>query len=972
MTRLNVLKKALLMIALLFCNLIIARAQGYSLKIKLIDSKSKEGVPFATVSVAKSGTDKVEKYGQTDANGVATLTGIKGGKYTVQGMLLGYEDFTEEVTIDKNTDLGEKKMKIQVNFLDGETVTDVGNPIVVKKDTIEHNVAIMKTSDNDMLEDLLKRLPGIEVSDDGSVTANGKTITKVFIDGKSFFLDDPQLATKNLPAKIVNKVRVVEKKSEQAEFTGIEDGDEETVLDLNIKKGMMNGWMGNVTGGAGKDIKGVDADGNKIQNDFRYQGGGMLAKFSTSDQLVFIGNANNTNNRGFRDITGNMMGGMRGGRRRGGNNGIATSYMLGVNGGIITDNKSEFNGNYLFNANQREELEKTDKTVYQKDSDDLHNTESSENIQNTYGHRLGGRIDWKINKKTSIFFSPQFNYGWGNFREAADYGTESIGTEHNTKINDGNSVSSGKNLSKGANGFILLRHKIGEKMGRTISLNVRYSISDSDIDGLNQSVTNVYSEDGDTKEVVDQHYLQNSKSWSLGGRLSYTEPLGKNFFTELTYGYTYQNSHSSKDTKDKNINGDYTIENIEYSNSIDNRYTNQRAGFSIRKQEKKYNATIGAQYMPSRTINDTYSNGITTHYDRPIANWAPNARIDFNFSDYNMLRIRYRGNTNQPTINQLQPVPDNSNPQHITLGNPDLTPSFSHNMSAEYRLTNMETFASLNVNANFTYNTNNIVNASWYNNGGIQYTIPLNNSKGSTNSNVFVMINSPIGKSHFSIMSFTNGNLSTGTSMEGKSTIDPDNEASRINEDNYIFNDYQSLSVNENLRLVYRDDIFDISAGAGTHYSQAWYSVTSKNVNPSWNNNVNCRIIAKFPKMFDISTNARYNFYKGYTEGYGDPTLVWNAEISKQIIHNNATIAVRMYDILNQSRSTMRTMTDNYVLDQVNNTLGRYFIISFSYRFGKFGEKGNQLPMGMGPGGRGGNGGHGGMMGGGMMGGGHR
>ena len=967
----NTFKKLSLLTILLFCNLIFANAQTYSLKIRLIDSKSKEGVGFATVSLSKPGTDKVDKYGQTDDKGYVTLTGVKGGKYTVKGILLGYEDYSENITLDKDLDLGEKKMKVQVNFLDGATVTDVGNPIVVKKDTIEHNVAIMKTSDNDMLEDLLKRLPGIEVGDDGSITANGKTITKVFIDGKSFFLDDPQLATKNLPAKIVNKVKVVEKKSEQAEFTGIEDGEEETVLDLNIKKGMMNGWMGNLSAGGGTDLRGLDADGNKIKNDPRYQGGGMLARFTDNDQLVVIGNANNTNNRGFNDITGNAMGGMRGGRGRGGNNGISTSYMIGVNGGIKTDNKSEFNGNYLFNANERAVLENTDKTVFQKDADDLHSTEESTNLRNSYGHRAGARIDWKINKKTSIFFSPQFNYGWGDFYENTTYATESLGLNGNSPVNSGNSISSGNSLNKSANGFLLFRRKIGEKMGRTISLNLRYNISDNSIDGLNQSNTTVFSQDGSSVDKVDQHYLQSSNSWSLGGRLSYTEPLGKNFFTELTYGYTRQVSNSDKDTKDRDIAGNYTIDNIEYSNSINNIYTNQRAGISIRKQEKKYNATVGAQYMPSRTVNHTISSGIQRDYDRSVYNWAPNARIDLNFSDYNMLRIRYRGNSSQPSINQLQPVPDNSNPQHITLGNPDLTPSFSHNMSAEYRLTNMKTFASLNVNANFTYNDNGIINASWYNDGGIQYTIPMNSPKGSTNSNIFMMINTPIGKSHFSIMSFTNGNFGTGTSMEGKPGLNPDDESSRLDMNNYTFNDFQTLNVNENLRLVYRDDIFDISTGAGTRYSRAWYSIAEKNVDPSWVNNINCRFIAKIPKVFDISSTVRYTFYEGYTQGYGDPSTVWNAEISKQIIHNSATIAFRAYDILGQSRSTSRTQTDNYVQDKTNNTLGRYFIVSFTYRFGKFGEKGSQMPMmnGMGGGrGRGGMGGPGGM-GGGMMGG---
>lgn len=958
-----------------------AIAQPYSVKVKLVDSKTKEPVAFATVSVAKTGSTNVDKYAQTDENGVATVKNIKPGKYTIEGILLGYENYTEEITVNKDLDLGEKKMKVQVNFLDGATVSDVGNPIVVKKDTIEHNVAIMKTTDSDMLEDLLKRLPGIEVGTDGSITANGKTISKVFVDGKAFFLDDPQLASKNLPAKIVNKVRVVEKKSEQAEFTGIDDGEEETVLDLNIKKGMMNGWMGNATGGLGTDLHSrseVDKNGNMLKNDMRFQGGGMLARFTDSDQLVFIGNANNTNNRGFNDITGNQMGGMRGRGMRGGNNGISTSYMIGVNGGKMYPDKSELNGNYLFNGNERAVEEMTDRTTFRKDDDDLHSTEESVNLSNTYGHRVGARIDWKINKKSSFFWMPQFNYGWGNFSEDSKYTTGNIlANGQEQAVNDGRSISSGNNLNKSANGRMMWRQRIGSKQGRTASLMINYNFSDNQIDGINQSTTNVYSAENDSVAIVDQHYLQSSKSLRLGGRFSYTEPLGKNFFAELNYGYTYSKSNSSKDTKDKDIAGNYTIDDIMYSNSIDNKYINQRAGISLKKQEKKYNATVGAQYQPSHTENLTISNGIERPYVRDVYNWAPNARIDLNFSDYNMLRLRYRGQTNQPSVNQLQPVPDNSDPQRITLGNPGLEPSFTHNVSSEYRFTNMKNYASFNCNLNFSYNANNIVNASWYDKGGIQYTVPVNNPKGTKSTNLFVMFNSPIAKSKFSIMSFTMGNLNMGVNMVGSADIDPDNEDARTDVKNFTNNEYTSVSASQNLRLVYRNDILECSLGGNVRYNQAWYSITTQNVKATFNNTLEGRIIAKIPNVLDISTNARYTFYEGYAQGYNEPVLRWDANISKQIFNNHATIALRMYDILNQSRQTSRTLTDNYDLYRTNNTLGRYFVLTFTYRFGKFGQKGNQMPMGgpmgggRGPGMGGGRPGMGGPMGGPGMGGRH-
>ena len=235
------MKKFLLKTALPFALMLLTAsvsAQTFSIKIRLTDSGNGEPVSYATVSVSKEGSTKVLKYAQTDDAGKATLSGLAGGKYVVKGIMMGYDDFVRTVTVSgKDLDLGNCKMKVQVNYLEGATVTSVGNTIVVKKDTIEHNVSLMKQTDSDMLEDILKRLPGVEVDENGKVTANGKEITKIYIDGKAFFLDDPKLATKNLPAKIINKVKIVDKKSDQAEFTGIEDGEEETVLDLGIKKG---------------------------------------------------------------------------------------------------------------------------------------------------------------------------------------------------------------------------------------------------------------------------------------------------------------------------------------------------------------------------------------------------------------------------------------------------------------------------------------------------------------------------------------------------------------------------------------------------------------------------------------------------------------------------------------------------------------------------------------------------------------
>ena len=944
--------KAALLVLLLVGAAFGAQAQNYNLKIKLVDKGTKEPVGYATVAVTPDGKTEVLKYTQSDGNGLAEIKGIPAGKYKVSAMLMGYDDYTETLDIRQNVDLGTKEMAVQANFLEGATVTDVGNPITVKKDTITHNVTLIKTSDNDMLEDLLKKLPGVEVSSDGSITANGKTVSKIKVGGREFFLDDPSIASKNLPANIIEKISIVEEKSEQARFTGIDDGEEETILDLGVRKGMMNGWLGNFMAGGGHDM----VEQGAAHNDFRYQGAAMLANFNEKSQLAFIGNANNTNNRGFNDMAASAMGGMRGGGMRGGmggmgggwgGNGIASSYMAGFNGGYTWPNKSEVVGNAMFNGNERVVEEKSSNQILLQDKSWQISDEEGYTLTNTYGVRGGVRADWKISDKTSILFEPNFNVGWGNFEDKSEFASfRRSENDQERKVNEGNSLSTGESNSQRANGRILWRQRLG-KPGRTLSLNARYAFNNNAMEGYNQSLTRTFSNIGNDPEtnepvywtndkVIDQKYYTKSQTQSINGRLSYTEPLGRNFYLEANYSYNYSRSLSTKDTYDKGTSG-YDVIVPDYSSNISNEVHRQNAGFNFRKQEEKYNFTLGASIQPQTTHNKTVRGVNSLDTTLKVLNWSPNARLDINFSDYKMLRINYRGQSTQPSLTQMMPVPDNSNPQRVTLGNLGLNPSFSHNVNMRYNSTNMKNYASFNVNANFSYRTNNIVNATWTDDAGVTYTLPINNDKGAWNAGTFIMFNSPIAKSKFSIMSFTNSNYSTGVTLIGNKSINPADELSYLNMDNYTQNTNRTVSAGENLRLVFRDDIFEVSLGGGTRYSQTWYSNATNNRPATWTSNVQGNFIAKVPNIINVQTDARYTFYNGYSSGFNTPRLVWNAEISKQLFKNQFTLAVKAYDILNQSRNTYRSDQGSNIQDVQNNTLGRYIMVSLTYRFGNFG-----------------------------------
>ena len=900
-------------------------SRGPQLKVVVLDSLTQNPIEFATLSATPEGAEKPSKYGLTDAKGAVTLTGLKPGNYTIRFEYMGYKTKNVPFQIAKGiNEINPLYVSEEVNMLNAVVVSDVGNQMQVRKDTIEYNASSFKVNDSDMLEELLKKLPGVEVASDGTITANGKTINKIMIDGKTFFLDDPQLATKNLPAKIINKVRVVERKSDQAQFTGIDDGEEETVIDLNIRPGMMNGWFGNVGGGYGRDLIKV---GDKSNN--RYEAAAMLGRFTSKTQISFIGNANNTNNRGFHDIASSMMGAMRGGGGMGGGgglnftgNGITTSWMAGVNANTEVSDKLKISGNYLYSGSEKNVTEKKDKQTFLSGDRTMNTSESGYDLTKTQGHRAGAEIDWKLGENTSLLFRPSFNFGSGSFDSYNEFSTTTDGTA----TNKGYSKSFGDNHSKNASGNLLFRQRIG-KPGRTFSVNFSYSLSDNKTDGYNQSLTEYYTLG--TSTAIDQQYTSESKSWSLGARGSYTEPLGRNYFVEASYGYTYKKSNSDKATYDVDASGDYTIANDEYSSNYENVFITQRVGLSFMKQEEKYNFTVGATLQPSstRSLGTTGISNIRTLRDTTysVLNFAPSARFDYKFSDSKFLRIRYRGRTTQPSISQLVPIPDNTDPLNITEGNKDLNPEFSHTLFMEYRTNNMQNMSWFSTFLTASYTTDKIVSKMWYDDAGVKHTQPYNDNTGIYSVNGRIMFNSRIAKSDFSIMSFSNIGFSNGVSFVMDNTSN-----------GYVKNITKNLNLRENLRLTYRSNSLEVTAGGRVSYSKAWYSVSTANKKATWTNAIFSSVNATLPWGLNVTTDVNYTWYIGYGDGYGDPKTIWNAEISKTLFKSAATLKVKIYDILKESRNLSRTTTDNYIQDVQNNTLGQYVMVSLVFRFGKF------------------------------------
>lgn len=949
-----------------------------SIKLILKDASTGEPIPFATVTITREGAAKPAKYALTGDDGSAVIDKVRGGKYTLNAEIMGFKSYSSVIEVKGVLDLGEVEMEPDREMLNSATVSAAGNPIIMKKDTVEYNASSFKTADNDMLEDLLKKLPGVEISEDGTVTHNGKTINKITIAGKTFFLDDPQLATKNIPAKIIEKVKVVDKKSEQAQFTGIDDGNEETVIDLSIMPGMMHGVFGNVMGGGGHDwLESESTDKfNTGNGDARYQGAAFVGKFTEKTQLGLILNGNNTNNRGFNDLAGSMMQGMRGGgggmgRGQGGwgnRNGISTSWMGGLNGNFtLFDDKMELGPNYLFNATKRHVTEESIKTTYMDDYNLIYNIKDGVNNTNSYGHRFGARLDHKFSENTSILFQPQFNFGKGDYHEFNRFDTYTDYFDgNNSLVNDGFKNNVGNNNSFQANGFLLFRQKLG-KAGRTFSSFFRYNITNNNLDGFNQSRTDNYEDDVlVSSDIVNQRFDQKNRSYSLSGRVTYTEPLSKYFFIEGNYELSWYKNTSVKDTW--NTGGDpvFTPDNPgylrdgetrddNYSSDVLNRYYNQTIGGNLVYQKNKFHAQIGLNANPTDTHNET--NGKS--YDNKVVNWAPGASLWADLSENSNIRAFYWGRTSQPSTSQLMAIPDNTDPLNVSFGNPYLKPYFAHNIRGEYRFTNKKSFTSVSVNLSGGFVNNPIVNASWAGTNGVQFSLPVNGPT-SANASMRLFVNSPIAKSNFSIFTMTWASFNKSSSYIGSKALDmsPYYDAGSGTFDHKSFlerfpdlddaeefkrNNIRTVTAAQRIRLTYRNNAVEITAGGRTRVNKSWYTSTSTNL--TWNNQLDGSVNLTLPSSWNIVTDVDYNWYSGYSVPQ-DSEFVMNAQISKSIIKNLVTLSVKAYDLFNQAKNLSITDASNYHMESLNNTLGRYVMFSVTVRFGDFSNMKNARRMG--------------------------
>ncbi|MCL2739334.1 MAG: outer membrane beta-barrel family protein, partial [Bacteroidales bacterium] len=409
-------------------------------------------------------------------------------------------------------------------------------------------------------------------------------------------------------------------------------------------------------------------------------------------------------------------------------------------------------------------------------------------------------------------------------------------------------------------------------------------------------------------------------NYSLSSRLSYTQPLGGNYFMEAAYRYRYSQNNSDKESF--NYNGEtrsYDLKDIEYSNIIENTTIEQQIDLNLRSNQEKYRYTVGFSAMPSYISSIGEGGGEEWQpFSRHRFNFAPRVDFRYNFAQNSNLRIEYDGRTNQPSLSQLQPVRDNSNPMLIRLGNLELTPEFSNRLQVEYRNTNVSTFRTITLRSDFNYTLNTIITKSEYDSDGVQTRMPVNEGT-AFRGNLNVSYNTPIARSKFNIISSSRVSTSSGDSYS-----------------NGVKNRTTNLGFSENLRFSYRGDKLYAEVGGSASYSQAWYTIELNGTNNTWNNRVNANMNWTLPWGLNLVSDISHIYYIGYPSGYNQPSTVWNASLSKLLFKNMGTLTVRVFDILKEAKSISHNVNDSYIETVESSILTQYFMFSFTFRFGTF------------------------------------
>lgn len=927
---------------------------GQIVQGKVLNASDGTVIEMATIRLfTYQGQDStLVKGAQTDMAGEYWFSNILPGKYKIYISSVGFIEQSINIQVsDKTVQVPTTRLKEDVQALAEVDVKGKAAEMTVKGDTIEYNTAAYKVGENAMVEDLLKKMNGVEVDKEGNVTINGEEIKGVRIDGKKFFGNDVQSATKNIPADMIEKVQVIDEKSDMAKITGFEDDNTERIINLTLKKDRRKGVFGNYNAGLGMDMITDDGkwfnyanmpspdatDASKtlhfFQNDFRYNAGLFTNILLGNSQTTILGSANNTND-------------IRSGRGRGRwgagqNSGITWSENIGINTNIDCNEKINkidnetsllLGGDASLNHSNNDTRSISNKESY-SNGVTYNNADSANKLSKSWDVNVRFEMEYQIDTLNKLVFQPRISYTNNNSNGYSNYiytRNDSIATD--SVINDGYQKQLNQSEEVSAGLKIIYNHLFA-KPGRSITLNGEVGFTNN----TGYSETYAYDNLGDSAKV-DQRTNSGNNAINYNIKASYVEPIfGRNHFLETALTFSSNNRFSHKDQYDKDAAGEY-IKNDDYSNRLENRFYSEALELNYRWIEQAYDLTVGMKVTPSQTHTKTfYGNVLVRDTLLNVWNFTPNATFKYKFGKKEFARIIYRGRSSQPTIQQMEPVRNNSNAMNETVGNLGLQPAFQHIMRIMYSKYNENNFSSLMTGLRANLTKDALVNNSIYDETGKLYQQTVNAKQLPWEIGADFMFNTPFANK---LMQF---NTRTAISYNQRiAYISHDKTASEIAQmieaGTFVLGDLSktgNLRASEDLTLRLTHDVVDVGVRGNITYSRTQNTLRQNSISNVLNWSITGDVMFHLPKSWNISADCGYTARYGYNLNDVNEVIL-NASIDKSF--GNGTLALKVFDLLNSKKNIVQMVGENYVQYQKCNTLPTYFMLTFTYRFNKMGD----------------------------------
>ncbi len=960
-----------LLIGLLFsCCVCAGSFAQYNLQGKVLDAENEKAIELATVRMLRAADSVFINGVVTDYAGRYSFTRVSNGEYLLEFKFLGYKTQFLPVKINgKSQILKSVLLEEDAQLLETAEVSGTAAQMIVRGDTVEYNASAFKLQEDAVVEDLLKRLPGFMIDNSGNITVNGETIARIRVDGKKFFDGDNEMVTKNFTVDMIDKIQVIDELSEMAQLTGIEDGETTRILNITLKPDRKKGRFGNIGGGIGADFdKGLgdyfrkDYDWSRfLADDARYDANVMVNFFKNNSRTTLTAGANNTNTSRS----------SRGGGNRGwsGGSGITSTINVGVNNNTELHNDSlQVGGNVTYNHSSNDGWTSQRRESYLKDVTNVDTSyQKSHSVSNNAN--LGGEIRWQIDDINTLVIQPSVSYGYNstNSNRTFEYFTDGEATSWGASSNDNGSQNVNARLN------VMYSRKSFEKKGRntTVSLNGGFTYSDGD--GYNQSVKFM---PGDSSDIRNQHNINNSNSWNVSVRGSYVEPLGESLkhFLQAQASVSYNYRTSVRDQYEYNLlTEEYDLYNAEYSNEFWNTNLNESFSLSYNYRATAINLTAGFNGEPTQQWNYTrYANGERRDIVNSTFNYSPtfNMRYNIKGQQRNYIRVEYRGRSTEPTVNQMQPVKNNTNSMHETVGNPGLLPSFAHTLRIQYSKSNQTTLSSLNTSVNASITTDAMVTNSIYDASGKQYSQTVNAERNPFNVSASVMYNRPLVKNRLHFNTNTQASYQQRIGYSSRNVSLEDINPNDIVDGKLMLGDCSltdNYSISEDLQLTFTHNVIEVGARGNVRYSNTLNNLNDSRDRHTFNWSVRGNVTLHLHYDWTIDNTLSYSAREGYA-GYDKNELMWNATISKPVFKKKFVLKLTANDILRQRQNINQNIGDNSVSYTQSDMLSSYFLLSLTWRMRRFGGRGGGGgSRGGAPGGFGGGmPGVGGMPGGGM------